>query len=176
MSTLRQSTFKAKNRTLRTRLFPDVKESDLWERTSKKGFATIPRALPTVMVLMDVLSPKKPISAAYFALWCRAWDDPLVQVGSKMDEIALEAGYKGQRPTNTLSSRLAVLKELGFVRFEDGASGPYSHGVILNPYLVLKKHQKKFSKFLWNALIFRMNDIGADDFAPPATTSKNTIK
>jgi len=167
MSTIRQSTLKAKNRILRTQLFPDVAESDLWERASRKGFATVPRALPTIMVLMDELSPKKPISSAYLALWGRAWDDPLINVGSKLDEIAFEAGFTGQRPTNTLCSRLAVLKDLGFIRFEEGPSGPYSYGLILNPYLVLKRHQKKFSKYYWNALLFRMHDIGADDFNPP---------
>lgn len=170
MSPIRQSTLKAQNRVLRTQLFPDVEEKELWERTSKKGFATIPRALPTVMVLMDELSPKKPISAAYLALWCRAWDDPLIKIGGKMAEIAMEAGFTGQRPTNTLSARFAILKQLGFVRFEEGPGGPYSYALILNPYLVLKKHKKNIRKFNWNALLERMHDIGADDFTPPLPT------
>lgn len=168
MPTPRQLILRQKSRQLRLQLFPDISDSDIWERQSKNGFATVPRALPMIMVLMDELSPKKPVSSAYLALWCRAWDDPLLVIGSKLLETAMEAGFTGQRAQNSLCARLAILSQLGFVRFAPGPGGQYSYALLLNPYLVLKKHEKKLSKFNWNALLARMNEIGADDFTPPA--------
>ena len=168
MSTDRQAAMRAKNRQLRLSLFPTVAEETLWVRTTKKGFTTIPRAMPMVMVMMDELSPKKPVSGAYLSLWCRAWDDPLVSIGSRMLEVALEAGFTGQRAVNSLTSRLAVLERLHFVKFAPGAGGDYSFGLIFNPYLVLKSHRQKLSKSNWNALLSRLNEIGADDLVEPA--------
>jgi hypothetical protein len=162
---------KAKNRQLRTSLFPTDQDEKLWVRATKKGFTTLPRAIPMILVMMDELSPKKPISSAYLALWCRAWDDPLVSIGSRMLEVALEAGFTGQRAVNSLTSRLAILERLHFVKFAPGAGGDYSFGLIYNPYLVLKTHRNKLSKSNWNALLSRMNEIGADDLAEPPTAS-----
>ncbi len=123
------------------------------------------------LVMMDELSPKKPISRSYFALWCRAWDDPLVSIGSRMLEVALEAGFTGQRAENSLTSRLAILERLHFVKFAPGPGGDFSYGLILNPYFVLKSHRAKLSKSNWNALLGRLNEIGADDLADPVKES-----
>src|SRR5208283_4181599 len=136
-----------KQRALRVQLFPHVSDDKIWERANRTGFATIPRALPQIMVLMDELSPNKPISRAYLSLWCRAWDDPLVSIGSKLLEIAVEAGFTGQRAQNSLCARLPILRDLGFVQFASGHGGQYSFALILNPYLVLKKHRKRLSDF-----------------------------
>lgn len=70
MPTPRQLVLRERNRQLRGQLFPDVTDDQLWERRSKKGFATIPRCLPILMALMDELSKPKPVSAAYLSLWC----------------------------------------------------------------------------------------------------------
>jgi hypothetical protein len=115
---------------------------------------------------MDVLSPDKPIGKTYFALWCRAWDDPFVRIGAKLLELSLEAGFSGPRSQNSLCTRLAILQKLGFVRFAPGPGGVYSFALILNPYLVLKKYEKKLGPLYWNTLRSRMLDIGADDFSP----------
>lgn len=156
-------TFHQKQAKTRVRLFPDVPDDELWVRQRKAGFATVPRAMPLVMVLMDKLSPNKPLGQTYLALWTRAWDDPLVSIGSKLVEIAYEAGFSGQRAVNSLTSRLAVLKELDFVRFAAGLGGTYSHALILNPYRVLRRHRERFSEEDWNSLAGRLEEIGADD-------------
>jgi len=156
-----------KQRLLRTQLFPDVTDDQLWERRTKTGFATLPRAFPLLMVLMDELAPKQPVSSTYLALWCRAWDDPLVSIGSRLVDLAAEAGFAGQRAQNTLAGRLAILGDIGLVRFAPGIGGKYSFALLLNPYLMLQKHQKKLSEYNWNALLGRMNEIGATDFNPP---------
>lgn len=156
-----------KHRQLRTQLFPDVTDDQLWERRTKTGFATIPRAFPLLMVLMDELSLKQPVSSTYFALWCRAWDNPLVVIGSRLVDLAAEAGFAGQRAQNTLAGRLAILADLGLVRFAPGPGGKYSYALLLNPYLALEKHKKKLSEYNWNALLGRVSEIGATDFDPP---------
>lgn len=156
-------TIQSKQALLRAQLFPNVNEKELWLRTSKTGFTTLPRAFPMLMVLMDELSPKKPISRAYLSLWCRSWDDPMISIGSRMLEVALESGFTGQRAENSLTSRLAVIEKLGFVRFAPGAGGRYSFGLIMNPYLVLQSHRQQLSDLNWNALLGRMSEIGADD-------------
>lgn len=162
MNSIRQSTLKAKNKALRQQLFPKMKEDDIWR--PKVGYAMIPRSLPTLMVLMDELSPKKPVGSTYFALWCRSWDDPLIRLGGKHTEIAFEAGFRGQRPANTLTTRFSILKDLGLVQFAQGPAGPYSYAVVPNPYFVIRKQRKKIPAFCWNALLERMNEIGAKEY------------
>jgi hypothetical protein len=164
--TPKESGRKKRLRQLRADIFPDVGDQELWERHNRTGFSTIPRALPIAMVLMDELSPKKPISRAYLSIWCRGWDDPFVELGSELLEVAMEAGFTGQRAVNSLYPRLQVLEQLGFVKFADGPGGKYAYALMMNPYLVLKQHQGKLSKMNWNALLARMNKIKADDFVP----------
>ena len=156
----------ARQRRLREQLFPGVSDHQLWDRRTRTGFATVPRALPLVAAIMDGLSPKKPLSATYLALWCRSWDDPMISLGSKLTELALEAGFGGQRAQNSMFSRLAILQELGFVRFAPGAGGQYSYALLLNPYQILMLHRAKIADQNWNALLGRMMEIGADDLDP----------
>lgn len=169
MANPRQIALRERQDQLRKQLFSDVPESEIWDRRVNTGFATVPRALPLIMVILDSLSPNKPISSVYCALWCRGWDGPLVQVGRNQAEIAMESGYSGQRAASTLTSRLAVLEKLGVVRFAPGASGPFSHALLLNPYRVIRRHQGNITPELWNALVTRLSDIGATDMdtTPP---------
>lgn len=167
MAILRQFILRKNNDQLRTKLFPDIADDQIWDRRSKTGFATVPRAMPILMVLMDELSPRKPVSAVFLSLWCRAWDNPLVKLGNQFVEIAAEAGFTGQRAVHSLNDRLAILERVGMVKFAEGPGGRFGYALLLNPYLVLKKQKKDLSKFNWNALIARMEEIGATDFDPP---------
>ena len=53
---------------LREQIWPNVTE-ELWDRKKEVGFCTIPRTLPLVMTLIDLLSEKgKDASRIYFDL------------------------------------------------------------------------------------------------------------
>jgi hypothetical protein len=158
---------------LRQQYWPDVADEALWVRHGKKGFITIPRTMPLILSLMDDMSKNKPLSAAYLALWCRTFDDCMVTIASPA-LVAFESGFTGQRAVQTWTGRMKKLEELGFIMAQPGASGPYSHVLLINPYLVIKKLKshgaEKIVTAKLNALIARASEIGADDLV----LTKNT--
>ena len=156
----------AKQINLRSKLWPDVEEGDLWDRKTKKGFTTIPRSMPLFMEIMDAMSKNKPVSSVYLNLWCRAFDEHMVVLSDK-EELAFHSGFTGQRAVQTLNARLDTLKALGFIKRAPGSHGERSHALILNPYKVVQKHRKGktagLTDALYNALIERASEIKADD-------------
>jgi len=155
---------------LRAKLWPDVNPAHLWSRKVSDGFTTIPRTLPLFMVMMDCMSKGKPLSSTYFELWCRAFDDCLV-VLNKPKEMAFFAGFSGQRAEQTWSDRIRKLADLGFISVKPGPSGPLSYCLILSPYRVIRDHHKKqtpgLTDDLYNALLARASEIGAEDLNSP---------
>ena len=51
---------------MRTSLWPDIDQKDLWFYRERDGWLTIPRAMPLLMRIMDDMSIGKPISSTYF--------------------------------------------------------------------------------------------------------------
>lgn len=150
---------------LREQLFGDVDEDLLWDRTKQTGFTTIPRTFPILAQIMDELAEKgKPVSSAYFALWCRVFDESLIEIKSP-GQLAIESGFSGQRAISTWNGRMAKLVELGFILAQEGALGGYEYILIYNPYLIIKKHyeDKKVSKPRYLSLFARAQEIGATD-------------
>jgi len=152
---------------LRNKLWPAIKDEKLWLRKTKTGFTTIPRTMPLVMEMMDAMSNGKPVSTTYLDLWCRAYDECFVTL-NKHREMAFHAGYSGQRAEQTWSIRISILAKLNFIDVKPGPSGPLSYALILNPYQVIKHHHEKkttgMREDLYNALLQRSIEIGADDF------------
>jgi len=152
---------------LRNKLWPSIKDDKLWLRKTRTGFTTIPRTMPLIMEIMDDLSKGKPVSTTYLDLWCRAFDECFVTL-NKHREMAFHAGYSGQRAEQTWSNRISILVKLDFIDVKPGPSGPLSYGIILNPYQVIKQHYEKktpgMREDLYNALLQRSIEIGADDF------------
>ncbi len=149
---------------LRQELWPKLDEKDLWLRNIQQGYTTIPRPMPMILRIMDGLSNGKPVSATYFALWCRVWDECLVTITNPR-EMAFEVGFTGQRSESTWASRMKILVELGFINAKPGASGDYNYVLIWNPLKVIKKlnaagevQQQKYT-----ALLDRTHNVGAND-------------
>jgi hypothetical protein len=155
----------------RRRIFPHITDADLWRRQTSKGFTTIPRGLPLVMMLMDRLSKGKPVSATYFELWCRMFDESFLHL--KPREMAFYSGFSGQRAEQTWTERMRILQRLGFIKIQPGAEGEMSYAVVLNPYTIIKNHFEKKTPGLdaaaYNALLQRAVEIGAKDLddVPP---------
>src|ERR1700690_3797464 len=98
---------------MREELWPKLDDNDLWLRKIQTGYTTIPRPMPMILRIMDDLSNGKPVSAIYFALWCRVWDECLVTITNPR-EMAFEVGFTGQRAESVWASRMKILVELGF--------------------------------------------------------------
>lgn len=150
---------------LREQLFGDIDEGLLWDRTKQTGFTTIPRTFPILAQIMDELADKgKPVSGAYFALWCRVFDESLVEIKNP-GQLAAESGFSGQRAISTWNGRMAKLVELGFIEAQEGALGDYEFILIYNPYLIIKQlyDDKKVNKIRYLSLFARSQEIGATD-------------
>ena len=161
----RATKIQKKKQALRKQLWGDVDPDTIWNRKLNDGYTTIPRTMPIVFQIMDDLSEKsKPISSTYFSLWCRVFDESLIEIKSP-DEMAFESGYSGQRAVTTWKARMKILANLGFIDTKEGASGQYNYVLLLNPYMVIKKYyeKKKVQEGKYNALYARAQEVGAND-------------
>lgn len=149
-------------------------ESNLWNRTAHKGFATIPKTMPLVLQVMDDLSNGKPLSSTYLGLWCATWDNSFVTI-SKPQEMAHAAGFGGQRAEYTWGSRMKLLQELGFIDIKPGKAGAISYVIIWNPHYVIRWHRQQKTPGLlegtYNALLDRAVEVGAKDMLEDLPTA-----
>lgn len=166
MSTSRNAIIAAEYVQLRTKLWPDIKEEDLWPRTKQTGFTIMPRTMPLILQIMDCLAKGKPVSRTYLDLWCRAHNENVVKL-EKHAQMAFYAGYRGERREQAWKERLRELRKLGFIDVKPGANGEFTFALILNPHAVIKKHNKNgnpcLPKDLFNTLIERGGEIKAKD-------------
>lgn len=152
-----------RTRQLRDSLWSDA-ASRIWEYEKSDGWLNVPRSMPVIMRILDSLTKGQPVSATYFELWCRTYNNGFV-TASRPREMAFFSGFDGERAQRTWLSRIKKLQELGFIDVKEGPSGPVSYILIENPYIPLRKLRADgvISDQFWNALMARMIEIGADD-------------
>jgi hypothetical protein len=150
----------AKREQIRDSLWPDA-ASLAWDRKKEKGFCTIPRTLALILTLIDHLQKGKDASRVYFDLWCRAFDDYLIEV-SDQEALAYSAGYTSGRNVRTWRERILVLEKFGFIRIEASGTKRYANIFIVDPHKVVKKlhEQGHVPKNWWNAFNHRAAEIG----------------
>lgn len=149
----------------RTKIWPEVTNLMLWDRTERDGFATVPRGLPLIMNIMDGLSGKGfPVGQTYFEMWCRLYDELFLTL-NRPEEMAFYAGFTGQRAVRTWKDRVRRLADLGFIDLKSGPLGDMSYAIFFNPYHVIKRAYLKglVAEDKYRALVIRMNEIGAFD-------------
>ena len=159
---------------IRQSLWPNLAEDKLWLRLKSDGWLTIPRAMPLLLRIADMLAPKgKPVSQTYFDLWCRTYDDSFVIV-SKPREMAYYAGFTGERAERTWASRMRILADLGFIAVQGGTNGPIHYVLLYNPYHVIKRHHQeaRVGDAAYNSLKERVIEIKADDLEAPIEPTK----
>lgn len=166
MATVRETSAIAKKQLLqRDTLWPGASVW-LWHRKDNKGFATIPKSMPLILQIMDDMSGGRPLSTTYLSLWCETWDNSMANL-SKQQELAIAAGFGGQRAVYTWQGRVQLLKELRFIDVKAGKSGPLSNAIIWNPHRVIRWHYQEKTPGLteakYNALLERCTEIGAND-------------
>ena len=150
---------------MREKLWPGLRNAQLWMRRERDGFATVPRLMPLVMDMMNDLAGKgTPVGQTYFELWCRLYDESFL-VLNRHEEMAFHAGFSGQRAVRTWRDRIRILAKLGFLDVLPGPSGDLSYALFWNPYHVLKKHHAAglIQQAKWLALEVRATEIKATD-------------
>jgi hypothetical protein len=149
----------------RAKIWPDITNLMLWDRTERDGFSTIPRAMPLIMNIMDGLSDKGfPVGQTYLEMWCRLYDELFLTL-NRPEEMAFYAGFTGQRAVRTWRDRVNRLAALGFIDLKSGPLGDMSYAVFFNPYHVIKRAYLKgdVPEDKYRALVIRTNEIGAFD-------------
>lgn len=161
---------------MRASLWPGLDESQLWIREKSDGWLSVPRPMPLLLQIMDCLSKGKPISSTYLDLWCRTYDDSFV-IANKDREMAFYSGFTGERAVRTWTTRMHILKDLGFIDVKEGPNGPISYILIFNPYLVVRQHHEAGSvnAAFFNSMTQRMIEIGAQDLDAPVR-EKETVR
>jgi hypothetical protein len=142
--------------------FPDYVREPLWNRKTNDGYSTIPRTLPIAMQAIDALSKGNPAGHTLLCLWARAPDHPLIVIESPT-MFAAEAGFSGERASDTWRRRMKRLRELGFIRSKKGTSGEFHYVLLLNPNVVLAQldEKKMLQSTLADRFEDRLNEIGA---------------
>jgi hypothetical protein len=148
----------------RARLWPDVKDEELWN-LDKDGWAALPRLMPLMMSIMDDLAGKgTPVSRVYLEMWSRLREESFLSLGNAQ-EMAFHAGFDGQRALRTWRERVATLAKLRFIDLKAGPFGEQSYALFPNPYHVVKRHYLagQVQERKWQALMVRSEEIKAFD-------------
>lgn len=153
---------------LRRELWPDS-DDEVWVRLESKGFTSIPRILPLILLLITILDkPKKSgkgnPSKVYFDLWCRIFDEAFLEVSDE-EEFAYSSGYIGSpsRAVRTWREHIKLLTELGFIRTAPKGNREIGYVLIVDPYRAAEKLKaaRRVPDAWWNAFLSRVNQTGA---------------
>ncbi len=164
MATRRHRDIARKQIEARSKLWPDLETSMLWNMDND-GWIAVPRLMPLMMSIMDDLSGKGyPVGSTYFEMWCRLREEQFLTL-NRPEEMAFHAGFEGQRALRTWKDRVQRLANLGFVGIKPGPLGDFSYAVFFNPYHIIKRAflQGKVQERKWQALIIRANEVSAFD-------------
>lgn len=147
----------------RGEFFPELDVSDVWDRSLRKGFTTIPRSMPLIGKCMDYLAGKgTPVYETYLALWFRVHDYSFVEIQDPL-MFAEESGFSGAKAVSSWRKRMKILEDLGFIETKEGTH-TYSYVLIYNPHQVIKRYEKSIPERLRNLLYRRCIEIGAEDY------------
>lgn len=151
---------------LRDQLWPDVPEQELWLRTQRTGFTTIPRTMALIGQLLDQAAGKgSPVLSTYLALWCWVYDEAFVEIRNQR-ELAHESGFSGSRAEGTWKARMKRLQELGVIKARRGLVGDYQYVLLMNPIKAIARlYGDKPDNVLYTALLGRLAQVGADDLS-----------
>lgn len=112
----------------------------------------MPRTMPLIGQLMDLISHGKPVSNTYLSLWCRAEEkvhinDAMVIKSLDNKKLAFESGFFSNRALGTWQARIAILENLGFIKTSTSNKkfhGKYEYILLINPIIVFDKNHKIF--------------------------------
>jgi hypothetical protein len=156
-----------KQKELRDELWPEA-ASWIWDRTDRanvKGYATIARLLPLIMILIEELSEKGEGDArlAYLELWSRARDNHIISVTDPEDMAFAANCTNPKRAVRTWMDHIKVLKRLGFILVKSDGNREIGHILLLNPLAVAARlrAQGQVPDRWWSTFKRRAVEIGA---------------
>ena len=153
-----------RRRELRDEFWPGA-EPLVWNRLAEKGFTTVPRTIPIVMTLIKELTNNGDASRVYLDLWCRAFDEGIVEINDE-EECALSSGYpEGTRHIRSWRERVGQLVELGFIAARPKHARKYGYVLVLHPHqIVCRLHAsqpERIPGWWWRLYSSRMREIRA---------------
>lgn len=165
--TAQKSKMQKRLEALRDQLWGKLDPDTLWN-INNKSFVSIPRTMPHILKLIDELTVGTPASSAYFSLCCRNWfDNSMVEVKDR-SEMAFESGFTGPRAVTTWTSRMRLLRKLGFIDAKE-SDHEFRYVLILNPHVVLKRlaSENKIPRMeFYTAMVGRGIETSGKDFIP----------
>ncbi|ELW78755.1 hypothetical protein ACINWC743_A0223 [Acinetobacter sp. WC-743] len=151
----------AKRLALRTRIFGSLEDVELWHRGTDDGYIHLPRILPLVVNIIDALTKGKPAGQTYLALWCRNYDEMIVDVTDEAS-LAYESGFYSERRVTTWQQRMQSLHDLGFVKAHK-VGNRYQYVLMLHPIHAIKAlyAEKKIQQEMYEIFEHRAYEVGA---------------
>jgi hypothetical protein len=151
----------AKREQLRDSFWPNA-STLVWNRKSEKGFCTVPRTLPLLLSLIKDLTKKLDASRVYLDLWCRVFDEGLIEVRDE-EAHAYASGYGSpKRNIRTWQERIKTLEEFGFIKTKPSGSKKYGYILLIHPHRVVEdlKAKNQISDKWWGAYVQRATEVG----------------
>lgn len=151
-----------RRRELRDSLWPGSGKL-IWSRKTDDGYCSVPRTLPLIMTLINMMSGKEgDASRVYFELWCRAYDEGFIEMADEADH-AFAAGYVSSRGVRTWRERMDLLTDLGFIKVKPKGSWKYGYVLLVHPHDVVEtlKTTKQVPDEWYSAYLHRSGQIGA---------------
>lgn len=165
---------------LRNSIWPESPKV-VWDRASSDGWTSVPRLIPHVCAMIDLLSKKGNPSRVYIDLWLRAFDDGFVQVESE-DELAFSSGLISNRARRTWQERIEMLQDLEFVKVAPRGNTKIGFILLVNPIvraLELYNTRKFPSRDVWfRSFLDRGLKVGAlsHDFVKQIAESSSVAR
>jgi hypothetical protein len=147
---------------LREMVFPNSK-SLIWTTETGKGWTNMPRTISLICTLIRHLSPKLDPSRVYFDLWCRNFEEGIIEIGNESD-VATSCGYAGTRRVRSWQERVNALYELGFIRIAPIGSRKYGFILMHHPHLIVAhmrmRNANRLPDWWWSLFTNRLREIG----------------
>lgn len=151
----------AKRKRIRDSLWSNA-NALVWDRKTEKGFCTVPRTLPLVLSLIKHLTKSLDASRVYLELWCRVFDEGLIEVRDE-EAHAYASGYESpKRNIRSWQERIKTLEEFGFIKTKPSGSKKYGHILLIHPHRVVQdlKAKGQVPERWWGAYVQRATEVG----------------
>jgi hypothetical protein len=142
-------------------LWPDAQ--DLVFSPAGGGWARMPRTIPMIASLIDIMGGRESAGRLYITLWAYEYGDGFVEVPDPA-QLALEAGYLTSRAERTFAERIGLIKKFGFIR--TAANGLRDNGfvLLLDPHQVVGRIRAETPSEVpdrwWSAFQSRCANVG----------------
>lgn len=150
-----------RRRAQRDALWADSK--DVVYEPAVGGWARIPRTIPLVATLADLLAGKKKPGRLYLTLWSYEFGDGYIEVGDPAS-IGFEAGYAARRAARSFTERVSELREIGLVRTAPLGVRECGFILLLDPHRVVMKLRERKPQLIpeqwWTAFVARCSAAG----------------